>query len=104
VVSKLIICIVHPEDVQDLVEVLNKAAFRVTRMSTSGGFLRRGNVSLLIGVQEEQVDEVMEIVRAHTHSRARKGWWARPGDHREDAAIVFVMDMEQTNLAYSDTP
>jgi uncharacterized protein YaaQ len=89
--------IVHPEDAQDLTKQLNAAGFRVTQAATQGGFLRRGNVTLMIGVQEIDVDRVMEIIRANTHPRSRRGWWLRPGAH-EEGAIAFVVDMEQARL------
>jgi uncharacterized protein YaaQ len=91
-------CIVHPEDTQELIKVLNAQGFRVTLSSTTGGFLRQGNSTLMIGVNEERVDQVMDIIRENTHPRARKGWWARPGKHEQGAATVFVMDMEQAKL------
>ena len=95
----MVLCIIHPDDAQGLVEALNRASFRVTRMSTTGGFLRQGNASLMIGVDEAQVDQVLEIVRANTRPRSRKGWWGRPGKHIMGAATTFVLDMEQTRLA-----
>lgn len=91
-------CITHPEDVQDLVKVLNAAGFGVTQASTTGGFLRQGMATLMIGVDESRVDDVMTIIRENTHARSRKGWWARPGRHEIGAATVFVLDMEQANL------
>jgi uncharacterized protein YaaQ len=96
--GKMVMCIVHQEDVEDLTKSLNQEGFRVTRMSTTGGFLRQGNTSLMIGVEEEQVEDVMRIIRENTHPRSRKGWWARPGTVEEDAATVFVLEMEQAKM------
>ena len=70
----------------------------MTRLSTTGGFLRQGNVSLMVGVDETQVEDVLTIIRENTHKRSRGGWWARPGKHQESAATVFVLDMEQVRL------
>ncbi len=97
--GKMVICIIHPNDTQGVVQALNQEGFRVTQMSTTGGFLRQGNVTLMIGVEESQVDPVMNIVRNNTHPHASKGWWRRPGKHQTSAATVFVMDMEQARLA-----
>ena len=96
--GKMVMCIVHPEDAKELIKVLNTAGFRVTQASTTGGFLRQGKATLMIGVDETHVDQVMDIIRENTHPRARKGWWARPGKHQEGAATVFVMEMEQAEL------
>ena len=96
--SKMVMCIVHREDVEELTRVLNTNNYRVTRATTTGGFLRQGNVSLMIGVDETQVDDVLTLIRENTHPRSRRGWWARPGQHEEGAATVFVVDMEQVRL------
>lgn len=96
--GKMVLCIIHPEDVEGLSKGLSDAGLRVTRVSTTGGFLRQGMCTLLIGVDEIQVDQVMTLVRENTHRRSRKGWWLRPGRHQAGAATVFVMDMEQARL------
>ena len=96
--GKMVMCIVHPEDVKELIKVLNTAGFRVTQASTTGGFLRQGKATLMIGVDETHVEQVMGIIRDNTEPRSRGGWWARPGRHQESAATTFVMDMEQAAL------
>ena len=96
--GKMVMCIVHREDMEELTRILNQDGYRVTRMTTTGGFLRQGNVSLMIGVDETQVEDVLTIIRENTHQRSRRGWWARPGKHQEGAATVFVLDMEQVRL------
>jgi len=98
VAGKMVMCIVHPEDAKELIKVLNTASFRVTQASTTGGFLRQGKATLMIGVNEERVEQVMDIIRENTHRRSGGGWWLRPGKHEESAATVFVMDMEQAEL------
>ena len=93
--GKMIMCIVHHEDSEPLTRVLNQAGYRVTRSASTGGFLRQGKVSLIIGVDKAHVDDVLDLIRDNTHKRSRGGWWARPGKHKEGAATVFVLDMEQ---------
>lgn len=93
--GKMVMCIIHHEDSEGLTRALNQAGYRVTRSATTGGFLRQGNVSLMIGVDETQVDDVLALIRDNTHTRSRRGWWARPGKHEEGAATVFVLDMER---------
>ena len=46
-----------------------RRAFRTTRLDSHGGFLQKGNATLLCGVSEEQVDTVLRIVRQHSKSR-----------------------------------
>ena len=48
---KLVIAIVHNDDVHKLRNALIENDFRVTKLATSGGFLRADNATLLIGVE-----------------------------------------------------
>ena len=66
---KLIIAIVHDEDSPRLMAELNKVGYRVTKLNSSGGFLRSGNTTLMIVVDEEQMDEVLGIIRKFSSSR-----------------------------------
>lgn len=61
---KLIWAIVQNNDAGRAIEALVEQGHRVTRINTVGGFLRRGNVSLLVGVEPEQVDSAIETLRA----------------------------------------
>ena len=97
--DKMIMCIIHSQDADGLVQALNTAGLRVTRLSTTGGFMRQGNTTLLIGVREEQVEQVNAIIQENTHPRSHKGWWARPGQHELAAATIFVLDMEQASMS-----
>ena len=56
---KLIIAIVQDDDAANLLEILTESGFRVTKLATTGGFLRAGNTTLLIGVEEQDVDKVI---------------------------------------------
>ncbi len=96
--GKMIISIVQLEDAQKVIEALNRAGFGVTKLSSSGGFLRRGNATLMIGVQEEQVDEVLKIIKANTQPRAQKGRRRQAEPCQMAAATVFVVDMERARI------
>ena len=60
---KLIIAIVQYKDSSGLVNALTEKDFRVTKLASTGGFLRSGNATLLVGVEEEKVDNVIEIIK-----------------------------------------
>ncbi|MDQ1324696.1 MAG: hypothetical protein QG587_2032, partial [Chloroflexota bacterium] len=60
---KLVVAIVHNEDAGALVDALLERDFRATRLHSSGGFLKQSNASVLLGVEDDEVDEVMGIVR-----------------------------------------
>lgn len=67
----LMFLIIQSEDADVLTRRLNNAGVRVTRLNTIGGFLSRGNVTCLVGVQEEEVERVVDIVRKTCHTRKR---------------------------------
>jgi uncharacterized protein YaaQ len=60
---KMIMAIVQPDDALRTSQMLNEAGFRVTRMATQGAWLRRENVTLLVGVNDDQVAEALRVLR-----------------------------------------
>jgi uncharacterized protein YaaQ len=91
--KKLIIAVVQNEDADNVVDALLENEFRATRLASTGGFLRRGNTTLMIGADESEVDRVLDLIRAN----ARSG--AAPSDDANApvpaAATVFVIDLEE---------
>lgn len=68
---KLVIVIVQDEDVDSLTEALVGAGHRFTKVSTTGSFLRTGNSSLLIGVEDEAVEAVLAILKRTCRRRTQ---------------------------------
>lgn len=68
---KLVIAVVQRQDTSELLDALTERKYRVTRMSSEGGFLREGNVTLLIAVEDTLVDPLLRIIREHCHTRTR---------------------------------
>lgn len=66
---KLIYAIVSDEDSPRLTVELNQSGYRVTKLHTTGGFLRSGNTTLMIVVEDEVVANVLEIIRKYSRSR-----------------------------------
>ena len=65
---KLIVAIINNDDANAVMSNLTKAGYSATRLNTSGGFLRAGNITLLIGVEKSKVDEVINInIRLLSH-------------------------------------
>jgi len=79
---KLIIAIVRDVDAGPVVEQLVAHNYRVTRVASTGSFLRRGNVTLLIGVEAHQVQSAIDVLRDACSP-------PEPGYHR---ATIFVVD------------
>ncbi len=59
---KLIIAIVQDEDVSRLMQNLTKNNFQITKLASTGGFLKSGNTTLIVGVEKEKVDQVLKII------------------------------------------
>jgi uncharacterized protein YaaQ len=68
---KLILAIVNNDDSRNVVDRLNRRGFSVTVNNTSGGFLRVGNTTLLCGVDDGRVDEVLGIIRESCPTRVQ---------------------------------
>ena len=66
---KLIFAIVSRQDTNAVCDALIEAKYYVTKLATTGGFLRVGNTTLLIGVDEKDVDPVLAIIEKHSKSR-----------------------------------
>ncbi len=66
---KMITAIVNKKDVNGVGEALSEAGFEFTRMATAGGFLRSGNVTLLIGTDDEKVDDALALIRKNCSKR-----------------------------------
>lgn len=66
---KLIIAIVQDDDAGDLIEVLTEGGFRVTKLATTGGFLKSGNTTLMIGAEEDKVDEILSKIEDVSKTR-----------------------------------
>ena len=68
---KLVVAIVHCEDAGVLVDALLEHEFRATKLQSSGGFLKQSNATVMLGVEDGEVDEVLGIVRENCHSRTQ---------------------------------
>ena len=64
---KLIVAIVQAYDTDRLLRTVTSAGFRVTRIQSTGGFLRAGNSTVFMGVEDERVREGMDLI--HTSER-----------------------------------
>ncbi|WP_129628312.1 cyclic-di-AMP receptor [Candidatus Oscillochloris fontis] len=107
---KLILAVVQYQDAGSLVDALTEQGFRVTKLSSQGGFLREGNVTLLISVEDTQVNIVIKTVREHCSTRTRyvspmppiaesgEFYPPAPLEVQVGGATVFVLKAESTRL------
>jgi uncharacterized protein YaaQ len=87
-IMNLVLSIVQNEDAEPATRALLAAGHRVTRINTAGGFLRRGNVTLLVGVDEAQVDDVLRIIGANCRPQPQTA----PAETPAHAATAFVLE------------
>ena len=80
---KLMFIIVRDVDGDNVLRGLVEKSYRVTRVASTGGFLRHGNVTLMTGVENEKVENVVELLRKI----------CCPSDETQHRATVFVVDM-----------
>ncbi|KRK48037.1 cyclic-di-AMP receptor [Secundilactobacillus kimchicus] len=66
---KLVIAIVQDKDANNLRTKFVEANIRATRLSTTGGFLKSGNTTYMIGVEDDRVDEVLALINETSRTR-----------------------------------
>jgi uncharacterized protein YaaQ len=66
---KLLIAVIQSDDAPTLTDSLVERGIRVTRIDTAGGFLRRGNSTILVGVEDDRVEDVLAIIRSNCQTR-----------------------------------
>ena len=68
---KLVVAIVANEDAGTLVDALLERNHRATRLHSSGGFLKQSNATIVLGVEDDAVDDVMSVIAEHCTSRTQ---------------------------------
>lgn len=105
---KLIVAIVHDSDAGKLSKALVRGEYRTTQLNTTGGFLKEGNTTFLIGVDDVRVGDVMEIIKENCQTRDRlvsplnpiaalafASYPAQPVKVSVGGYTVFVLDVEE---------
>ncbi len=104
---KFIISIVNKDDILPLVDVLVTNGYRVTTFKTAGGFLRKENVTLFTGVEDEQVEDVVRLIQDNCHTRIQRVGSLPPlmesgesyvlatEEVEVGGAVIFVLDVAQ---------
>lgn len=83
---KMIVCILQDTDKDNVANALNEAGFPVTILPSTGAYFRRGNSTMLAGVQDERVEEAIQVIRDNV------GEPSEPGMKR---ATLFVMNVDR---------
>ena len=104
--QKLIIVITSDDEWDALIRKLVQQGYPATKVSSSGGFLRRGNATIFSGVEADELDVVMAIIREQCQARTEfvpaqalpfpeSIYPAEPVQVRVGGAIVFVLPVER---------
>ena len=104
---KLVVAVIHDRDQKRTSEELLRAGFKFTKIASTGGFLREGNVTMLIGSQEEEVETLLGILRESSRTREQYvnvlppeaspvgTFLTNPVRVQVGGAIAFVVDVER---------
>ena len=102
---KLILAIVSNDDSSSVSSALTKANYSVTRLATTGGFLRAGNTTIIVGTDDDNVEHCIEIIGNESKRRIEVvpstasydiGRYASfPVEVQVGGATIFVLDVEQ---------
>ena len=103
---QLIFAIVHSDDAPGLLDALTRRSYRATRINTAGGFLKESNATILLGVQNDQVDEVLSVIQSNCQTRIQyvnslppvmesgEFYMPYPVEVQIGGATVFVLEID----------
>lgn len=100
---KLIVAIVNDDDAPIIMDSLREAGFSVTKLSSSGGFLRLGNTTLICGVEDDKVQLLVDVIEQEGKSRTQIApvtptffeALQAPVEVTVGGATIFVLDVAQ---------
>ncbi|MEN1966482.1 cyclic-di-AMP receptor [Lentibacillus sp. N15] len=104
---KLIIAVTQDKDSNRLVDALGEGNFKTTKLATTGGFLKEGNTTLMIGCEDAYVDEALDIIRDNCSQREQMvapispmggnadSYIPKPVKVEVGGATVFILPIEQ---------
>jgi uncharacterized protein YaaQ len=103
----LIFAVVHSDDAPGLLDALTRRGHRSTRINTAGGFLKESNATIVLGVEDEKVDEILGLIHSNCQTRTQyvnplppvmepgEFYMPYPVEVQIGGATVFVLEVEQ---------
>lgn len=92
--SKLIMAVLQGEDSTDTIAELNKHGFFVTVLSSTGGFLKKKSSTIMIGVEESRLDEVMALLKQFAGKRTQTLYLSTSAVHGVQASMMPLTPVE----------
>ncbi|ANE46013.1 hypothetical protein SY83_06620 [Paenibacillus swuensis] len=91
---KLVVAVVQDKDSNRLSNALIKTGFRATKLASTGGFLRAGNTTFMIGTEDERVTEVLQVIKANCKIREQVVTPVSPMGGTTDSYIPFPVEVQ----------
>ncbi|WP_028560755.1 cyclic-di-AMP receptor [Paenibacillus pinihumi] len=101
---KLVIAIVQDKDSNRLSNALIKDGFRATKLASTGGFLKAGNTTFMIGIEDERVPDVMQVIRSNCKVRDQLVTPVTPMGGTTDSYIPFPVEVQVGGAAVFVVP
>ena len=106
---KMVFAVVNNDDSQDVLRALRKEGFYITKLASTGGFLMKGNTTLISVVEDEKADEAVNVIKIHSRKRKQlmpidysqfnPGVAPYPVEVTVGGAAIFVVDVEKFERA-----
>ncbi|ALC83246.1 MULTISPECIES: cyclic-di-AMP receptor [Bacillus] len=91
---KLIIAVVQDQDSNTLLKALTENNFRVTKLATTGGFLKSGNTTFMIGTEDIRVEKVLDIIKQNGRKRDQLVTPVSPMGGNADSYVPYPVEVE----------
>jgi uncharacterized protein YaaQ len=102
---KLVMAVVGKDDGANVTAALTKDGFSVTKLATTGGFLKAGNMTFIVGTDDDKVDQVIDIISKQSRRRTQlvpntttmdMGMFsAYPVEVTVGGSTIFVLNVER---------
>ena len=106
--QKMLLAVIHGDDYPETVDDLNRSGFFATVLSSTGGFLKKRSITLMIGVEEHRVQAALDILRQSAGRRQQMTYSNMsisagspnpsismfPVPMNVGGAVVFIMDLD----------
>jgi uncharacterized protein YaaQ len=91
---KMIVAVVQDKDSNRLSQALVEKEFRATKLASTGGFLKAGNTTFMIGVEDEKVDDVLAVIKDNCQSRKKMMAPMSPMGSNADSYVPYPVEVQ----------
>lgn len=103
--DKLIIAVLQGDDYSEVIRDLNEHGFYATLLTSTGGFMKKRSVTVMIGLEKSRLEEALEVLKTHAGARMETGFRVVPGgvgmapvptQIQQGGITVFVLNIESS--------